>query len=222
MTQTHHKSDGMMDDAVEDAEEQTLLQRFIEGDRLAFWAIWARYQKELFSHSLRWMDGNREEAEDALSAASLKAWQHLSRYTQENINVKAWFLKLLHNHCIDIIRSFKRQDQLVRNLSLLSQSTSLHQCLVRESPEDVVNHQKVFQSIRHAIDNLPPGLQDTAELRLVCDLSYSDIARQLKISPETARKRMQHARAILQTSLAEYRCADPQDMSPRHTTASAA
>ena len=222
MIQTDHASDGMIDCSVDDADEQILLQRLVQGDRLVFWAIWELYQKELFIYCLRWMGGNREEAEDALSAASIKAWQHLPRYAQENINVKAWLLKLLHNHCIDMIRSFKRQNQLVHKIGILSQSSPARHLMVRESPEDVINREDVLQGIRHAIDDLPQNLQATAELRLVCGWSYNEIATQLKISPENARKRAQQARAILQTSLAEYRCSDTQDVTSFHVTASAA
>jgi RNA polymerase sigma-70 factor (ECF subfamily) len=212
----------MMEHAGDEADEQVLLQRFIQGDSLVFWAIWAPYQKELFSHCLRWMDGNREEAEDALHDASLKAWQHLPRYAQEHVNVKAWLLKLLYNHCIDMIRSCKRRHRLKHQMSTLSLSTPAWQPLVRESPEEVVSRQEVLQAVRHALDNLPPGLQDTAELRLVCDLPYNEIAIQLQISPENARKRVQQARAMLQTSLAEYRSGDTRDLASTHAAEAAA
>lgn len=187
----------------DEADEQAILHRLAQGDSMAFWAIWMPYQKNLFAHCLHWMGGNREEAEDALSSACLKAWHHLPAYAQDIVNVRAWLLRLLHNHCIDIQRARQRHEHVVQRMHALPHVRSAWQSVACVSPEDVVSRQEILQDVRSAIDDLPPSLHATIDLHLVRDLSYREIATQLNLSTENARKRAQQARAMLRTALAE-------------------
>jgi RNA polymerase sigma-70 factor (ECF subfamily) len=186
----------------DEADEQAILHRLAQGDPIAFWAIWMPYQKELFAYCLHWMGGNREEAEDALSSACLKAWKHLPAYAQDIVNVKAWLLRLLRNHCIDIRRARIRHEHVVQRMHTLPHVRSAWQSVACDSPEDVVSRHEILQDVRSAIDDLPPGLHATIDLHLVRDLSYREIATQLNLSTENARKRAQQARAMLRTALA--------------------
>ena len=195
--------DRVTDIPADDADEQALLQRLAQGDQLAFWAIWTPYRKDLFAYCLRWMGGNREEAEDALSSACLKAWEHLPAHAQDIVNVKAWLFRLLRNHCIDIRRALKRHEHVRQKMHTLPNTRPAWQSCACDSPEDVVSRQELLQDVRYAIDDLPLGLHATTELRLVRDLSYREIATQLNLSTENARKRAQQARSILRMALAE-------------------
>ncbi len=197
--------DGVADIPADEADEPLLLQRLAQGNGTAFWDIWMRYREDLFSDCLRWMGGNQEEAEDALSSASLKAFQCLPAYAQDIVNVKAWLVRLLRNHCMDIRRTRKRHDDVMQKMSTLTSPRPAWQPLECESPENVVSREEFFQDVRQAIDDLPPGLHDTVVLRLVRDLPYGEIAMQLHLSPEVARKRAQQGRAILRMSLAGTR-----------------
>ena len=194
--------DRVTDIPADEADEQVLLQRLAQGDQIAFWAIWTLYRKDLFAYCLRWMGGNREEAEDALSSASLKAWKYLPAHAQDIVNVKAWLLCLLRNHCIDIRRALKRHEHVTQKMHTLPNARLAWQPFECDSPEDVVSRQEFLQDVRYAIDDLPPRLHETAEFRLVRDLSYREIATQLNLSTENARKRAQQARSILRIALA--------------------
>lgn len=203
-----HKA-GVTDIPADEADEQVLLRRLARGDRIAFWTIWTLYRKDLFIYCLRCMGGNREEAEDALSSASLKAWKHLPAHAQDIINVKAWLLRLLRNHCIDMQRARLRQERVAQKMHLLPNAWPARQRFACDSPEDVVSRQELLQDVRYAIDGLPPGLHETTELRLIRDLSYREIAAQLNLSTENARKRAQQARSILRMALAGDCPGDP-------------
>jgi RNA polymerase sigma factor (sigma-70 family) len=184
----------------EEPDERVLLQRLAQGDRAAFWEIWATYREQRFSNCLYWMDGSREDAEDALSSASLKAWVHMPAYAPKITHVKSWLMALLHNHCMDIRRALKRQDHNVQKLTALDRGSIGRHSLRGASPEELVSHQELLQDVRHAIDNLPPALHQMVELRFGRDMSYSEISAQFHLSPENARKRVQQARSILRAS----------------------
>jgi RNA polymerase sigma-70 factor (ECF subfamily) len=198
---TDYANDRGIDIPADEADEQLLLQRLAQGDRLAFWGIWMSYQEEFFSRCLHWMGGNRAEAEDALSSACLRAWKYLPAYAKDVVNVKGWLIQLLHNHCMNIRQSLRRRDHMMQKISILSHLQPEWHPMVGESPEEVVSRQEILQNVHGAIGNLPPRLYETAQLRLVGDLSYREIATRLDLSPENARKRMEQARCLLRTSL---------------------
>lgn len=198
---TDYANDSAMDVPADEADEQLLLQRLAQGDRLAFWSIWMPYQEEFFARCLHWMGGNREDAEDALSSACLRAWKYLPVYAKDVVNVKGWLMCLLHNHCVNIRQTRRRHDYIRLKISVLSHLQPAWHPIVCESPEEVVSRQEILQNIHGAIGNLPPRLYETAKLRLIRDLSYREIATQLNLSPENARKRMEQARCLLRTSL---------------------
>jgi RNA polymerase sigma factor (sigma-70 family) len=209
--------DRVTDIPADEADEQVLLQRLAQGDQIAFWAIWTLYRKDLFAYCLRWMGGNREEAEDALSSASLKAWKYLPAHAQDIVNVKAWLLFLLRNHCIDMRRALKRHEQVTQKMRTLPNARLAWQPFECGSPEDVVSRQEFLQDVRYAIDDLPLRLHETAEFRLVRNLSYREIATQLNLSTENARKRVQQARSILRMALAGDCPATPPRTSRRRS-----
>ena len=97
-------------------EARSLLRCFAEGDSTAFWKLWEGYRKHLFGVCLRQMGGNREEAEDALSRAMLKALERLPFYAREVTNPKAWLTRLIRNLCLDIHRERERRARGMQGL----------------------------------------------------------------------------------------------------------
>jgi RNA polymerase sigma factor (sigma-70 family) len=192
----------VMDVSALEDDEHLLLQRLAQGDRAAFWGIWERYRPILFSqYCLRWMGGNREEAEDALSSACLKAWEHLPTYAWQMTNVKSWLIRLVYNHCMDIRRTYIRHARIVQDVSSRSDSPERPWASTCPSPEDIVCGNDVMKTIHQAMDQLPLGLRQTATLRFFRDMPYAEIADHLELSPENARKRVQQARSMLKLLL---------------------
>ncbi|NBB65594.1 hypothetical protein GVN18_40735, partial [Pseudomonas sp. ODNR1LW] len=64
-----------------------------------FWAVWMAHQAGLRQRSLRLSGGNQADAEDALSAAMVRAAQAFDR--QPIHNPGAWLVRILHNTCMD-------------------------------------------------------------------------------------------------------------------------
>lgn len=90
-------------------EEKLLLERFSSGEMSAFWQLWQQHQDYLYSRCLGWMGNNYYDAEDALSLASLKAWNKLPEYAGKITNLRGWFTRLTHNLCVDIHRERYRK-----------------------------------------------------------------------------------------------------------------
>ncbi len=193
---------------INSVEEQHLLFRITQGDLSAFWQLWDMYRDELLScPSLQWMRG--VDAEDALSSSSVKACQYLLNAPREIIHVKAWFTRLLRNHCIDIWKTHQRHHQYLQDVATPLTGGQQTAPFVQASVEDVLLQHELAAQIRHAIDQLPPQLREPSLLRFVYEMSYEDIAAQLHLHADNVRKRIQKARPLLQQQLAAYRSAEP-------------
>jgi RNA polymerase sigma factor (sigma-70 family) len=150
------------------------------------------------------MDGNRADAEDALSSASLKAWRGLAAGAHEIANVKAWLLRLLYNLCMDMRKSHDRRSAIQRVDTGAGVGEEEAVVPVQESAEAAALRREMELCIHHAIDNLPPRLRAASRLSLLHGMPPRDIAVQLNLGPDNVRKRLQQARAMLQKQLTAY------------------
>ena len=188
--------------------DQVRLQRLSQGDIDAFWELWESYRREFLSrHCLRWMGGKREDAEDALSSAGLKALEYLATHEVEITNVKHWLQRLLYNHCMDIRKRHKRYVDLSLDNDDTPPVNEPVSTLVGTSPEHNALCNELRQTLHDAIDHLPSRLREPARLRFLSEMSHRDIALKLNLYPATVRKRIQHARTLLQSHLQAY-CSD--------------
>lgn len=190
------------DETQTEEEERMLLRRLDQGDSTAFWKLWERHQDYLYGCCLRWVGGNREDAEDALSSASIKAWNRLPDYVRKITNLKGWLIRLTHNFCMDIHRERERRVGLFQHIENIAEAD--REAYVQESSEDVLLRREMCEYIRRAIDSLPPRLREPFILRFYQEMPYRDIAVQLALSIENVRKRIQQARAFLEEQLSKY------------------
>ncbi|MDB9529661.1 sigma-70 family RNA polymerase sigma factor, partial [Oscillatoria sp. CS-180] len=167
-----------------------------------FWPIWLQHKTYLFQRCLHWMGGNRTYAEEALSCAMLKARGRWPQYADEITNPKAWLTRLTHNLCVDLHRAHRREVIVVDNFEevIANSATSTN----IPSPNTALLKQELKTYLHHIISELPPRLQQPFILRFLQEKPYKDIAQQLLISEDNARKRAQQACSILRKQLKQY------------------
>jgi RNA polymerase sigma-70 factor (ECF subfamily) len=170
----------------------------------AFWQQWQQYQDYLHRCCIKWMGGNRTDAEDALSRAMLKAWEKVQKYAGKISNFKSWLTSLTHNLCVDILRERSRGANRVEDIE--GYASDEEQGLVRseDTPESAVEIGEKRIVIRRAIDNLPTRLRETFILHYREELSYPEIAQRQEISYQNVCKRISQARKILREELRGY------------------
>jgi RNA polymerase sigma factor (sigma-70 family) len=182
---------------------EACLREIVGGDSAAFWQLWSDHEKYLYRICLRQLGGVHEEAEDALSLLMVKLLDLLPQYADRIQNLKAWLSRITYNLCIDIRRERKR----AWNLESIDDLTGIDSPALlssTESPEETTLRREARRLIDSAIADLALRLRVPFLLHHLYDLPYSEIAEQLAISPENARKRGQLARGILQDRLKEY------------------
>ncbi|MCB9231179.1 MAG: sigma-70 family RNA polymerase sigma factor [Bacteroidia bacterium] len=191
-----------------------------EGElQTVFWEIWAQEQGYLYSLCLKWM-GNSTDAEDALSSAMIKAWEKLPQHYTEINNLKSWLSKVTYNHCMDLHRLAARRPGSHENIDEVL-GREREGAGMAESPEDMIMRREMYSNLHRVIQTLPEALQQPMALRCFEDLPYRQIARELKLTPENARKRVQKARKMISEKMdqPEQRASGPEILQiPENTT----
>ena len=133
--------------------------------------------------------GNRDEAADALQDALLTALRSKS-IEQTHGDFKAWFLTVVRNRCLDILRQRKRRPQ-----------TSFHDGrdveVAGADPGQPYERHEQAASLRRELARLPQAQREMLILREYLDLSYAEIATVLSIPTGTVMSRLHRARSAL-------------------------
>ncbi|MBN8232608.1 sigma-70 family RNA polymerase sigma factor [Corallococcus macrosporus] len=162
-----------------------------------FWRVWQQHKEHLFQQALRLMGGNVSDAEDAVDTAMLRA---LQKYASPGkiLNERAWLSRILHNICMDIHRERQRRGEAEGRMEDLEPVDPESQDAL---PDAGLLQREDAEAIRKCIQELPPNLKGPLVMRYLQDMSYADIAAQLRLTHCNVRKRIQLAYGILRTTV---------------------
>jgi RNA polymerase sigma-70 factor (ECF subfamily) len=170
--------------------------------RAAASQIWQRHHRYLYALSLRWLHGDRAEAEDAVGDVVYKASLAVGR--QHTIsNERAWLTRALHNRCMDTHRR-KTGIQPLDIRQDPDEDTQVEDGSGDPSAEDIFLNKELGDVIRQALAELPESLRGPVVMRLIDEEAYALISSTFRISEANARKRIQQAREILRLRLEAY------------------
>lgn len=171
-----------------------LVHLLARGDHKAFWSYWADNRAYFFKLCMRWLGGNRFDAEDVLSRSALRVIDYFHNNPIQVRYFRSWIIRLLHNSCIDTLR--------VRSRSATVSNFDADSAI--EPQDHRMDRLKLAQALELSVSKLPAHLHDVFVLRFIEELPYKEIARQSDISEPNARKRIQLARSILRRELAHF------------------
>lgn len=134
--------------------------------------------------------GNPEDAADAVHDAFATALARPGAYDPGRGALRPWFLRVVRNRCIDLLR---RRRPTGVDVELLPDPGV--------SPEDRVQEQERDAVLRRALDALNPDQRQILVLRDYLDLSYAEIAAVLDVAPGTVMSRLHRARIALREQL---------------------
>ncbi len=130
--------------------------------------------------------GNAEDAADAVHDSIAKALGRPSAYDPTRGPLKPWFLRLVRNRCIDLLRRRRPQSDSVDELVEPS-----------PGPEETVAEGQRDRLLKRALSSLTSEQRQIVILRDYMDLSYADIADVLEVAPGTVMSRLHRARLAL-------------------------
>ncbi len=183
-------------------EEKKCIQKAAKGDANAFEELVLRYQTQVYNLCYR-MTGNAEDAADLTQDVFVKVWKHLGSF-QFDSSFSTWLYRLATNCCLDFLRSQKRKPTIslvVENEEDGEQTIDIE--ADGPTPEEQVISREEREELLWAMNQLDDEQRQILTLRVVNDLSYTDIAEILNIKEGTVKSRLSRARENLRKKLLE-------------------
>jgi RNA polymerase sigma-70 factor, ECF subfamily len=157
----------------------------------------ARQHKDAVYRQMIRVCGNREDAEDVLIEALLKAYRHLDQL-RESAAFRAWLAQIAKRVCWQL----KERESLLPLLQLSALEDEGREVPGAEPLPDVqAARQQMKQLLNEAIDSLPPLYRRVYELCDIEDLKGDEVAHRLRISRAAMKSRLHRARHLVRTHI---------------------
>lgn len=165
-----------------------LLERFREGDRDAFEALFRQFQGRIYSWIVR-IVRDPGVAEDLTVETFWRIYQARGRFNPSH-DFGGWAYRIATNLALNYLRRRRPESQIV---------SATPELAVAE--RDPAIDGELRERIRQAFVRLPARLQIAATLALVEECSYEEIAQVLGIAEGTVKSRVFRAVRILRKQL---------------------
>ena len=163
-----------------------------------FEALAAEHKDAVYRQMIR-ACGNREDAEDVLVEALLKAYQGLDKL-QDSGNFRAWLAQIARRICWQV----KVPEALRPILQMSDLEANGIQFRSADMPADVkLIVEQTRTIIKEAIAGLPSPYLEIYELRDIQGLTGQQVAEQLGLSLAAQKSRLHRARALVRSRLDE-------------------
>jgi RNA polymerase sigma-70 factor, ECF subfamily len=184
-------------------DEGALVAAAKSGDVSAFETLVGRYERKIFRLTQN-ITQNKEDAEDAMQEAFLKAFEHLDAF-EGNSRFYTWLVRIAVNQALMKLR--KRRPNVV---SLDEDVDTGEDMVPREvedwgpSPADRFAQTELAGILGKAIGDLDPPFRIVFQLRDIEQLSTEETAEALGLSVPAVKSRLLRARLKLRQSLNQF------------------
>ncbi|HTV59011.1 MAG TPA: sigma-70 family RNA polymerase sigma factor [Verrucomicrobiae bacterium] len=181
-------------------DEPVLVAAAKGGDLNAFDTLVTRYERKIFRLAQN-ITQNKEDAEDAMQEAFLKAFEHLGEF-EGNSRFYTWLVRIAVNQALMKLRK-RRPNQV----SLDEEIDTGEEMLTREiedwgpSPEERYKQNELGEILNEAIRDLDPSFRIVFQLRDIEELSTEETAELLGLSIPAVKSRLLRARLKLRQKL---------------------
>jgi len=177
-----------------------LIRRCLGGDQLAWEAIVRQYRRKVFNVAYKFV-GKHDEAEDLTQDIFLKIFKSLETFDRR-ANFQTWLISVSRNLCIDHYRSVRKEretiDRDVDTAELSAAAPGQSQIAALEQRDRV-------ELLREALASLPKTLRTAVLMRDLQELSYHEIARELRLPEGTVKSRINRGRSELARQIKKLR-----------------
>ena len=171
--------------------DRAIIQRVLEGDVEAFSRLVDRHYPRCARVAQRIL-GNREDAEEAIQDAFLRAYKALGDY-EDRERFSAWLTRILVNQCRTMLARTRRRDSLFADLDLQRLA------FISSMESDAA----VWPELEHVLDRLPAEQREAIVLKYADDLTYEEMSRITGAGESALKMRVQRAFARLRSLLQE-------------------
>jgi RNA polymerase sigma factor (sigma-70 family) len=182
------------------ATDETLVAASRQGDHSSFMELWTRHSNRAFKMVYR-ITGNRDDAEDAIQEAWMKAYMHLNTF-DGRAKFSTWLTRIAINSALMTLRRKRAHPETSMDWS--ADGETWQQWEMADKRANVEEHYVRKETERHlkrAIHRLRPALRTIIEIQQAHDSSVKEISQVAGISVAAAKSRLLRARTVLRRSL---------------------
>jgi RNA polymerase sigma-70 factor (ECF subfamily) len=187
------------------ASVDQLLAAARASDERAFVELSGRFHNSIRNRVFRILR-NREDTEDVLQDALLKAYQHLGEF-KGSCKFSTWLTKIAINSALMALRKRKSRSEVPIDQRDSEECTweTLEFPDPYPNPEQVYTNNQVLESVTRAISHLPPTYRNVLELYHRHEQSLRQCADAVGISVAAAKSRLLRARLTVRSTLEKSR-----------------
>ncbi len=193
-------------DGLLDADLVRLVQ---QGNTDAYACLFRRYHRKVFSLAYSRLR-NQQDAQDIVQDAFVKVYRYIGSF-KGNSSFYTWLYRITANLCIDRQRQAGRDHQVefVEGKQLRVAVERGAEVMGRgsidgDNPARSADRRELLSKLEEAIQELPDYHRDVILMREVGGMSYSEMARAMKVSKGTIMSRLFHARRKVKERLVPY------------------
>jgi RNA polymerase sigma-70 factor (ECF subfamily) len=164
-------------------------------DHHAFVELWTRHSRTAFNVAYR-ITGNRDDAEDAIQDAWMKAYMHLDTF-DGRAKFSTWLTRIAINSSLMILRRKRARSETSMEIK---DGETVRPCEIADQTKNVeelyARHERV-QHLKRAICRLHPTLRNVVEIHQSNDHSVKEVAELAGISVAATKSRLLRARRVL-------------------------
>jgi RNA polymerase sigma-70 factor (ECF subfamily) len=165
---------------------ETLVKRFIKGDRKAQYSLYENYADTVYFSCFRLVQSN-EEAEDIVQEVFIKAFADIKKL-KNRASFGSWIKQMAIHKSLNSLRLKKLHfTQLNENIP--------------EIHDEAIDYHIDSAAIKQAIAELPLGSRTVLNLYLLENYKHAEIAEMLDISVSTSKSQYARAKQLLKLKL---------------------
>jgi RNA polymerase sigma factor (sigma-70 family) len=178
--------------------DEEIIRRVLAGEKRAFGELVDRHKHKAMTLALRMLK-NREEAEEALQDAFVRAFRALPQF-EWKASFSTWFYRIVYNVCASALG--KRSDAV--HLSFHDDDEQNLDVPSEEPLPDVAIESREIQiAVNEEIEKLPVTYVGILTLFFVNDLSYDQIVEATGLSLSAVKVRLFRGRMLLRDAVAK-------------------
>jgi RNA polymerase sigma-70 factor (ECF subfamily) len=189
---------------VETSDDLTLVQASKNGDVAAFEQLVKRYDRKLFRIAQS-VTHNREDSQDAVQEAFLKAYQHLGDFRGDS-QFSTWLIRVTLNQSLMKLRKLRRTKEVALDEDFGTDEDVLPREVIdwAPNPEQLYSVSELRNILIKTIEELRPILRAVFVLQDLEGLSTDQTAEALNLSQSAVKSRLWRARLQLRERLNQY------------------
>ena len=181
-----------------------LVEQVRGGDVSAYDTLVRKYDRQIFRIAQH-ITQNREDAEDVMQDAFLKAYEKLDQF-QGNSKFYTWLVRIAVNESLMRLRKRRTGKMVSIDEDVETEEGSVPRDLADWAPDPEQNYtqSELAEILRKTIQGLPQGFRIVFVLRDVEGLSTEETAETLGLSVPAVKSRLLRARLQLRERLSRY------------------